>query len=341
VTSSAAAIPGCWTLARRLQIVRQEEPLCSGTAPEVPAERRESRRLPLEQEVLLSYDVATPTEIVARGLDLSPRGVRVQLPFPVPAAVEEVQLALRPADTRTAARIGRRAAGGHELVLVFSDPSTAASLLARAIRGPAVADGAPLGQTTAEHALGRASDAVSLVALLARSGAAHANRAWVCSANDLGWTVVESDGLELRWGARMSDRGGLGSDALFVIPVGDEPHPLLLMVEGQLRPEDVENLERLASLAARVWKTVAPNERRFLAWCALRLDVRGRLLDGLEDRKRAVREANLAVLARHGVDVMGYTPDLPRAARTRLRRQIEEMANFREWWLENVLEPGV
>jgi hypothetical protein len=225
----------------------------------------------------------------------------------------------------------------HEAVLVFREsPPALASLYERVAGTREIVDGAPMGRATAEQALGRARDVVSLTAVLARGAAAYAERARVFWASSAGWApIVESDGHRLRWGHRIQGQriGGV----LFALPVGDAPDPpLLLLVEGQPRPEARQGLERLVSLAARAWEAIAPGERRFLAWCALRLEMRRRLLDGLEDRSLAVREASAEALECHGVDTLGYAPDLSRAARSRLRSEIEEMADFREWWLENI-----
>jgi hypothetical protein len=60
------------------------------------------------------------------------------------------------------------------------------------------------------------------------------------------------------------------------------------------------------------------------------------LFDGLESRNRAVRLASMKALADGGVDLMDYSAELPRARRSMLRRSIQEMASFRQWWAENV-----
>jgi len=298
-----------------------------------PTERRVSPRVPLDRDVRVFF--ASTMEVKATGLDLSLRGVRVRLPLPLPRVVG-VEVGVG-AELWGPARVGRLSDDRHEAVLVFPRTPAGVARLFEETGERSIADGTPLGRATAAEALRRAGDPVGLIAVLARSAAAFADRARVFWADETGWIpVVESDGHRLRWGRQLEGQPVPGG-VLLALPIGDdEDPPLLLLVEGTLGPEAIQDLEELACLAARVLYDLAPGGRRFLAWCALRLDARRKLLDGLEDRSREVRKASAEALVRHGVDLLGYAVDLPRGERAPLRAEIEETASFREWWLENV-----
>jgi len=301
-------------------------------AAAIQSDRRSSPRLAFQQDLLLSF---THMSVLAQAVDISRGGVRVRSESPLPEAVS-IGVATRFV-TWGHTRIGRRTADGREAVLLFPrTPRPVVDLL----EGTTPMDGTPFGRATTLQALGRVRDAVSLTAVLVRGAAAFGERARVYRVSELGWTpVVESDGQRLRWGAELS--GSLPRGALFILPVTNEDDPsLLLLVEGQIRETVGRQLEELVGAAARAWSTLsapAPaSGRLFLGWCALRREAQRKLLDGLEDRSQAVRVASKESLLRHGVDVMDYEPDLPRAARAERRRAIEEMASFREWWRENV-----
>jgi hypothetical protein len=312
-------------------------------AAERLVERRTCPRRPLD--VLLTFvGVGTSVEVKARCLDLSARGVQVRLPIPMPDLLVGGTVEVRSSGTRTfwgAATIGRLTSDRYEVVLVFPDtPRELATLLEQA--GSEQAEVAPQGHdAVVDPALERARDVVSFVARLARSAAALVTRAWVCWVSETGWTpVVECDGRRLRWGAELHE---YSLDGRFsVLRVGDEPGtPLLLLLKGRPRPEGMRRLERLAAQAAAAWQGLAPSGRRFLAWCALRPEARRLVLEGLEDRSLAVRRLSLETLERHGVDTLNYTLELPRAACARLRREIEELASFREWFIaQPVLNGG-
>lgn len=289
--------------------------------------------------MLLALDGTTVT---AKVLDLSPSGVRVRLPCPVPRT-DRVFVGRRLLETVEMwgpARLRRVNWDRREAVLVFSEtPHPIDDLWRRLGDDLDPADGAPLGRVTGERALTGARDVVSLTAILARRAAALGERAQVYWANGAGWSpIVESDGIRLHWGRQIQRRINR-RDALYVVPITDAPEPrLLLLIEGEPSIRARGELERLARMAARTWKKLgfSTGGRLFLAWCALRGEAQRRLLDGLEHPDLASRKASMEALVRHGVDVMSYVPDLPAPVRARLRCKIEEMANFREWWIENV-----
>lgn len=303
----------------------------------LPRDRRALPRLSTEERILLCKDDDASDPVVADCVDLSPGGVRVRLSSPLPEVGSVLVRVPTAGDAELAelASVGRVSEDRRETVLLFRESVRVIPWLhERASASSRAVDGAPLGRATAELALQRATDTVSLLAILARGAAAFADRARVCWAGEQGWTpVVESDGRELRWGARLEGQRPQG--VLIMVPVGDE---LLLVVEGQARPQARQGLERLASHAAGKWQVIEPTGRRFLAWCALRPRVRSQMLDGLEHRSAVVRQRSAELLQHNGVDTLGYAPDLSRRARARLRREIEEMASFREWWLENVTD---
>jgi hypothetical protein len=86
-----------------------------------PEERRLSPRLSLDQDVLVSFDAASSISLVARGLDLSLRGVRIRLPIPMPE-VAEVRVGCRSDEAwkiRGRARVERVSADRTEVLLLF------------------------------------------------------------------------------------------------------------------------------------------------------------------------------------------------------------------------------
>jgi hypothetical protein len=79
-------------------------------------------RFPLDEEVLLSFDVGTPVKLVAWGVDVSPRCMRVQLPTPLPDDVVRVRVGSRstpPRKTWGTATVDHVSSDCREVVLFF------------------------------------------------------------------------------------------------------------------------------------------------------------------------------------------------------------------------------